>query len=89
MKSCLESQIIWNLQQRFQRFRISYVVLFRDGLLGHAADPPPTSQLVPDRGVSNEAWISCIMWLNLAESFESLLEYFRFIPNISHIVEEN
>ena len=38
------------------------------------------------RGVRNEAWISYTMWLNPAES---LFEYFRFISNISHILQEN
>ena len=41
------------------------------------------------QGVHNEAWISYTMWLNLAESFESLLEYCPIIPNISYIVQEN
>ena len=39
--------------------------------------------------VHNEAWILYTMWLKLAESFESLFEYFCFILNISHFVQEN
>ena len=39
------------------------------------------------RGVRDEAWISYTSYVT--ESFVSLFEYFRFIPSISDIVQEN
>ena len=50
---------------------------------------PKNGTYAENREVHNEAWILYTIWLKLAESFESLVEYFCFIPNINHFVQEN
>ena len=41
---------------------------------------------LPEGSATGKVWIFYTRWVNLAESFESLFEYFCFISNISHLV---